>query len=96
MGRKGVGLEVTSKVPAGDMATLIRLAQSQANARQIEEAVQKTVGDLGFMVLGRLEQGALVSLLGRSKKLTTFLIGNPVLANRMFERDPAVGGYLKR
>jgi uncharacterized protein (DUF302 family) len=81
------------KVPAGDVATLNRLAQLRATAGQIEEAVQGMVGELGLMILGRLEQGALASLLGRPKKLTTFLIGNPVLANRMFERNPAVGAY---
>jgi uncharacterized protein (DUF302 family) len=81
------------KVPAGDVATFNRLAQLRATAGQIEEVVQGMVGELGLMVLGRLEQGALASLLGKPKKLTTFLIGNPVLANRMFERDPAVGAY---
>jgi uncharacterized protein (DUF302 family) len=34
-----------------------------------------------------------VSLLGRPKKLSLYAIGNPVLANRMFERQPAVGLY---
>ncbi|MGH9875807.1 MAG: DUF302 domain-containing protein, partial [Pyrinomonadaceae bacterium] len=51
------------------------------------------VGDLGFMILGKIDQGPLVSLLGKPKKMTTYLIGNPVLANRMFEQHPGVGLY---
>jgi uncharacterized protein (DUF302 family) len=81
------------RVPVGDAVTLGELARSRVSAAQIETAVQAMVGDLGLMILAKLEQGALVSLLGKPKKLSTYLIGNPVLANRMFERNPAVGGY---
>jgi len=80
-------------VPSGDVQALNALARSHASAHEIEQAVRGMVGDLGFMVLAKLEQGPLVSLLGRPQKLITFLIGNPVLANRMFERNPAIGAY---
>lgn len=51
------------------------------------------VGNLEFMVLAKLDQGPLASCLGRPKKLVTYLIGNPVLANRVHERYPAVALY---
>jgi hypothetical protein len=51
------------------------------------------VGDLGFMALASLHPGPLVSLLGEPKKMTIYLLGNPVLADRMFEQDPAVAMY---
>jgi hypothetical protein len=44
-------------------------------------------------VLAKLDQGQLVSLLGRPKKMSVYLIGNPVLANRMYDQHPAVGFY---
>jgi hypothetical protein len=39
------------KVPAGDVATLARLAQSRAMGAEIEKAVERLVGDVGFMML---------------------------------------------
>ncbi len=81
------------KVPAADFAVFRELVTSGATAPEIERKVQSMVGDLGFAILGKVDQGPLVSLLGRPKKLTTYLIGNPVLANRMFEQHPAVGLY---
>jgi uncharacterized protein (DUF302 family) len=80
-------------VPAADFAVFRELVTSGATASEIERKVQSMVGDLGFVILGKVDQGPLVSRLGRPKKLTTYLIGNPVLANRMFERHPAVGLY---
>jgi len=81
------------KVPAADLAALNRLANGHASRREVEASVQAMVGDLGFMILGKIDQGPLVSLLGKPKKLSVYLIGNPVLANRMFEQNPAVGVY---
>jgi uncharacterized protein (DUF302 family) len=81
------------RVPVQDVSVLNGLATSQASRQQIEDAVQKMVGDLGFMVLAKLDPGPLVSLLGNPKKLCIYLLGNPVLANRMFEQDAAVGMY---
>jgi uncharacterized protein (DUF302 family) len=51
------------------------------------------VGDLGFAHLAKLEQGPLVSLLGKPKRMTVYLLGNPVLANTMFEHHPEIGLY---
>jgi uncharacterized protein (DUF302 family) len=63
------------------------------SAKEIDARVRSMVGDLEFVVLGKVDQGPLVSLLGKPKKLSTYLIGNPVLANRMFEQRPDVGLY---
>ncbi len=38
------------------------------------------------MIFAKISQGQLTSLLGTPKKLSVYLIGNPVIANRMFER----------
>ncbi len=80
-------------IPAADLPALNQLVASRANPKEIETRVAAMVGDLGFMILGRLEQGPLVSLLGKPKKMIVYLIGNPVLANRMYEQHPGAGLY---
>jgi len=89
----GLTTAFEKKIPAADFPAFVRLATSRASVREIEAKVQAMAGDLGFMVLGKIDQGPLVSLLGKPKKMTTYLIGNPVLANRMFEQHPGVGLY---
>ena len=81
------------KVPAAELTKLIQLTTTQAPVTEIERTVQAMVGDLGFMHFAKLAQGPLVSLLGKRKKLTVYLLGNPVLANRMFAYHPAIGLY---
>ncbi len=82
-----------ARVPAADPAVFRELVTSGASAAEIERKVSSLVGELGFVTLAKVDPGPLVSRLGRPKKLTTYLIGNPVIANRMFERHPAVGLY---
>jgi hypothetical protein len=81
------------KVPPADIGTLNRLVGARASTREIEDAVRSMAGELEFMSFAKLEQGPLVSLLGKPKKMVVFLLGNPVLANRMYEANPAVGVY---
>ena len=81
------------QVPRADLPKLSQLVVLQAPAGEIEKTVQAMVGDLGFMHFAKLDQGPLVSLLGKRKRLTVYLLGNPVLANRMFEHRPDVGLY---
>ena len=81
------------QVPRADLPKLSQLVVLQAPAGEIEKTVQAMVGDLGFMHFAKLDQGPLVSLLGKQKRLTVYLLGNPVLANRMFEHRPDVGLY---
>jgi uncharacterized protein (DUF302 family) len=81
------------KVPAADLAKFAQLVASKAQATEIQNAVQAMAGDLGFMHLAKLDQGPLVSLLGKRKKMTVYLLGNPVLANTMFEAFPEIGLY---
>jgi uncharacterized protein (DUF302 family) len=80
-------------IPSADFATFAQMVSSRLSAQEIARVVDGMVRDLGFLVLAKIEQGPLVSLLGKPKKLSVFLIGNPVLANRMFEHNPAVGLY---
>ena len=81
------------QAPKADVAAFVKMVTSGWDARRIELAIQGMVGELGFMILGKLEQGPLVSVLGKPKKMSLYLIGNPVLANRMYDQRAAVGLY---
>jgi hypothetical protein len=80
-------------VPAADTTMLTRLVETQASAREIQAAVALAQGDLELMILAKVVQGSLTSLLGTPKKLSVYLIGNPVIANRLFERNRGAGLY---
>jgi hypothetical protein len=80
-------------VPAADTTLFTRLVEAHASAGEIQAAIARMQGDLEFIVLAKLVQGSLASLLGTPKKLAVFLIGNPVIANRMFERNRGAGLY---
>ena len=90
---EGVRAALEASVPSANLATLTQLVTTNADARQIEHAVNEMVGDLGFMLFAKIDQGPLVSRLGQPKKMSVYLLGNPVLANRMYEQDRAVGLY---
>jgi uncharacterized protein (DUF302 family) len=81
------------QAPKADVAAFVQMVTSGWDARRIEHAIEGMVGQLGLMTLGKLEQGPLVSVLGKPKKMSLYLIGNPVLANRMYDQRPAVGLY---
>ncbi len=81
------------RVPIADFSAFDRLVAAGANTQEIQGVVNSTVGDLGFLILAKLDQGPLVSLMGKDKKMTVYLIGNPILANRMYEKNPAIGVY---
>ncbi len=80
-------------VPTADVPVLTRLVESRSSASEIQAAVARAQGDLEFMIFAKISQGPLTSLLGTPKKLSVYLIGNPVIANRMFERNRAAGLY---
>jgi hypothetical protein len=80
-------------VPTADTTLLARLVEARSSAAEIQVALAHMQGDLEFMIFAKLVQGSLTSLLGTPKKLSVYLIGNPVIANRMFERNRAAGLY---
>lgn len=81
------------KCPLGEVAALTQLAIKQSSKSEIEKAVEGMTGELGFMHLVKIDQGPLVSLLGKRKRMTLYYLGNPVIANQMFEVHPEIGLY---
>jgi uncharacterized protein (DUF302 family) len=81
------------KCPLGELARLNQLATSRASKSDIEQTVGSMAGDLGFMHMAKIDQGSLVSLLGKPRKMTAYTLGNPVIASQMYEICPEVGLY---
>lgn len=81
------------RVPPANLSTFVQLITGRATAGEVETAVGDMAGDSGFMALAKIDQGPLTSLLGKPKKISMYIIGNPLLANRMFEHNPAAGVY---
>ncbi len=94
---KGTYAETTARfeqtVPAADAARMQELVHAQADRARAERELQSLLGEFGFMVVAKVEQGPVVSLLGRPKKMTLYLVANPLGANRMFEQEPAAVLY---
>lgn len=71
-----------------------QLIEKHPAPEQVSQAIEDMLGPSGFMILAKIDQGRLLSLLGRSKKGTLYVLGNPLLANLMFEFSSAVGLYI--
>ncbi|WP_254174033.1 DUF302 domain-containing protein [Planktothrix pseudagardhii] len=52
------------------------------------------VGKNDLMIFTHLESGKVLSLCGKFKQAKLYIMGNPLIANQMFEEDPAVGLYV--
>ncbi|HUB10239.1 MAG TPA: DUF302 domain-containing protein [Myxococcales bacterium] len=80
-------------VPPVDPAVFSRLVEAHASSSEVAAAVRRAQGELELMTLAKISQGSLTSLLGTAKKLNVYLVGNPLIANRMFERHRGTGLY---
>jgi hypothetical protein len=64
------------RVPVANFATLTRLIQARAERARIEAAVARMAGPFGLMVLGKIDQGPLVSQLGNVSSSVTVWFGS--------------------
>ncbi len=81
------------QVPFLDPLLTLRLVLDEATWRDVEALVNRTVGETGFVALGRLDQGSLFSLGGDPIRATLYLVGNPVIARKILAVEPAAGLY---
>ncbi|MBE9144257.1 DUF302 domain-containing protein [Planktothrix mougeotii] len=71
-----------------------KLIDANASFTEVENAVKSMVGKNDLMIFTHLESGKVLSLCGKFKQAKLYIIGNPLIANQMFEEDPAVGLYV--
>lgn len=93
--------QVTSAIEAmasqADNMLLRQLKRLDTNKsfEQVKSAVESMVGKSGFTILVDFELGGLLtSQSGKRNKSKLYIIGNPLIANQMFEQNPAVGLYV--
>jgi uncharacterized protein (DUF302 family) len=54
---------------------------------KVEAAVAEAGEPFGLMVMAKIDQGRLTSLSGKVKHCSLYLVGNPVIANRIIDID---------
>ena len=57
------------------------------------QAIEKRLGTGGFSIFSKVEQGQLLSLAGKPRRVSQYAIGNPLLAIQMIEHVPEVALY---
>lgn len=68
-------------------------AAAHASWEQVTEAIEKRLGASGFSIFSKVEQGQLLSLMGKPKHVSQYAIGNPLLAIQVIEPVPEVALY---
>lgn len=70
-----------------DLAAADRLLKSKASWSEVEREVGRMAGPRGLMILTRINQGEIISLSGALKRCSLYLVGNPVIANKIISID---------
>jgi uncharacterized protein (DUF302 family) len=70
-----------------DLAAADRLLKSEASWSEVEREVGRMAGPQGLMIFTRINQGEIISLSGESKRCSLYLVGNPVIANKIISVD---------
>jgi uncharacterized protein (DUF302 family) len=69
------------------------LKTTNASWEQAVQIVEQQLGTSGFTILGKLDQGALLTLAGKPTRAVQYALGNPLLAIQMIEHAPEVALY---
>jgi len=70
------------------------LPARQASWEEFRDEVSRIGGSRGLMIFRKIDQGAITSLSGNTKRCTLFLIGNPVIASRILDIDLRAALYV--
>lgn len=70
-----------------DPAMTQRFVERKAPWSEIEREIEKIGGSHGLMIIERADLGRVASLSGREKRCLLYLVGNPVIANRIISID---------
>jgi hypothetical protein len=60
---------------------------------EAEQAFMAMAGDHGLMILAKTELGTLTTLSGKRKRCALYLVGDPLVANQLFEIDVLASFY---
>src|SRR5215813_8357664 len=92
---EAVAAALRTAVGRPDMAEFIRATKEAGTSTELEDPIQKRVGETGLMLFLELDLGALLrketGLDGR--RMLRFLIGNPLIMKEMVKHVPDAGSY---
>jgi len=88
-----VALEARVGVPANWEVLPRQLAEANASWEQVAQITQPLIGTSGFTTFVKMEQGVLLSLTGKPKRITQYSLGNHMIGVYMIEHVPEVGLY---
>ena len=78
----------------GNTDELVRqVSEAHASWEQITQAIEQRLGTSGFSIFSKVEQGQLLSLAGKPRRVVQYAIGNPLLAIQMIEHVPEIALY---
>jgi len=77
-----------------DPAAMGSLVHRNAPWREVEQEIQRQAGPHGLMILFVANQGALISLWGVNRRCTLYLVGNPIIAERILRVDVRAALYV--
>jgi uncharacterized protein (DUF302 family) len=60
---------------------------------QIEKVIEGMMGSSGLAIFHKVEHGDLLSVAGTPRRVSQYSIGNPLLAIRMVQHEPAIAFY---
>ncbi|MFM0278212.1 DUF302 domain-containing protein [Paraburkholderia sediminicola] len=74
-----------------DQAAVAALA---GQPREAAAAIQGMEGDQGLMIFFTLDHGRALTMVGQSRKVIRFILGNPLVAIQMTRHDVRAGQYV--
>jgi uncharacterized protein (DUF302 family) len=78
-------------VPPTDSAALAVAVERAASADELEAYLRAQAGPSGFMRFAAFDHGAWLAKLGRSARIRSYILGNPLVARTMIVHDAGVG-----
>lgn len=70
-----------------------QLRAMNASWEQVADITGPLIGTSGFTAFVKMEQGVLLSLIGKPKRITQYVLGNHMIGVMMIEEQPEVGLY---
>ena len=70
-----------------------QLAAMHASWEHVAQITEPLMGSSGFTTFVKMEQGLLLSLTGKPKRITQYVLGNHLLGVMMVEEVPEIGLY---
>jgi uncharacterized protein (DUF302 family) len=77
-----------------DPAVVQALVERRATWSEVEKEIERVGGAPGLMIVASADQGAITSLSGKAKRCRLYLVGNPVIADKIIAIDIRASFYV--